>query len=157
MEIVFRTDSNKGSWKIPTISVLDAFKLSSIDVVNVSLAYIALSNYPYEEVNVARCSHPCEGSIGVYIDTTDGQRYLSEDIFYYDFNLKKNHYEGLPHWNHERRLSDGTQTFTQEKDSVEFHGIPDSPSITWQITDKGSIISEKEIKRVPIDQVRKQK
>jgi hypothetical protein len=156
MEIRFETDSKKGSWTIPTISVLESLKLSPKDVVDVTMAYYAMSNYPYEEVNVARCSHPCEGSIGFFINTKDS-RYLVEDIFYYDYNLKKNHYNGLPHWNHERRLSDGTQTWYQDTDYVEDHGIPDSPSIIWQITDKGSTVNEKEIKRVPIDQVREHK
>ena len=156
MEIGFETDSSKGSWSILTSSVLRSFKLSQKDVLDVRLAYYALSNYPYEEVNVARCSHPCEGSIGFYIDTKDRHRYLTEEIFFYDYNLRQNHFQGLPHWNHERRLNDGKRTWYQSSEHVENHGIPDSPSITLRIADKGSIINEKVIKRVPIDQVRKQ-
>jgi hypothetical protein len=157
MEISFKTDSKEGSWKIPSRSVLESFKLSPEDVENVELAYNALSNYPYEEVNVARCSHPCEGSIGIYINTNDGRHFLSEEIFYYDYNLGQTHFDGLPHWNHERRLTDGTRTWYQKKEEVEYHAIPDSPIIALRITDVDSVIHEKEIKRVPIEKVRKQK
>ncbi len=157
MEISFDTKSKKGSWSVPACSVLRSFKLSQEDIKSVSLAYYALSNYPYEEVNVARCSHPCEGSIGCYINTHDGHQYLTEEIFYYDYNPDRNHFEGLPHWNHERRLNDGNRTWYQNPKYVENHGIPDSPSITLRISDEENIIHEKEIKRVPIDQVRKQR
>jgi len=157
MEISFKTDSTKGSWNVLTPSVLRSFKLDQKDVLGVRLAYYALSNYPYEEVNIARCSHPCEGSIGFYIDTRDSHQYLSEEIFFYDYNLKRNHFDRLPHWNHERRLNDGKRTWKQDSKYVENHGIPDSPSITLRIMDEGSIVNEKVVKRVPIDQVRKQK
>jgi hypothetical protein len=157
MEISFETESSKGSWDVLTPSVLRTFKLTQKDVLGVRLAYYALSNYPYEEVNVARCSHPCEGSIGFYIDTRDGNQYLTEEIFYYDYNLMQNHFGGLPHWNHERRLNDGKNIWHQNLKYVEYHGITDSPSIALRVLDKGNAIHEKEIKRVPIDQVRKQK
>lgn len=157
MKITFKTDSNKGSWDIPTISVLESFKLDPNGVVDVTLAYSALSNYPYEEVNVARCSHPCEGSIGFYINTDDKRQYLVEEIFYYDYNLRQNHFEGLPHWNHETRLNDGTRTWYQKSQQVESHGIPDSPTLTIGVLDENSLLNEKEVKRVPIEQVRKQK
>ena len=159
MEISFETVSSKGSWDVLTPSVLRNFKLSIKEVTDVRLAYYALSNYPYEEVNVARCSHPCEGSIGFYIDTQDSRQYMVEEIFYYDFNPMHNphHFNGLPHWNHERQLTDGLQTWKHKSKNVEHHGIPDSPLITIKITDKGNVINEKVIKRVPIDQVRKQK
>ena len=156
MEISFKTDSSKGSWNVPTLTIRRDFKLSPEDVLGVRLAYYALSNCPYEEVNVARCSHPCEGSIGFYVDTRQGQEYLIEEIFFYDFNLEQNHSQGLPHWNHERRLNDGKKTWCQDLKHVENHVIPDSPSITLRMTDRGSIINEKVIKRVSIDQVRKQ-
>jgi len=155
MEISFETDSSKGSWSIPTLSILRSFNLSQKDILGVRLAYYALSNYPYEEVNVARCSHPCEGSIGFYVDTRHGQEYLIEEIFFYDYNLGQNHLQGLPHWNHERRLNDGKQIWRQDSKRVENHWITDSPSITLRITDKGSIINEKVVKRVSIDQVKK--
>jgi len=157
MEISFETDSSNGSWDVLTPSVLRSFKLSQKDVLGIRLAYYALSNYPYEEVNVARCSHPCEGSIGFYVDTRDGNKYLTEEIFYYDYNPTQNHFNGIPHWNHERRLNDGHRTWYEKSKHVEFHGIIDSPSITLRVTEKGSIIHEKTIKRVPIDHVRKQK
>ena len=89
MEISFKTDSSKGSWNVPTLTIRRDFKLSPEDVLGVRLAYYALSNCPYEEVNVARCSHPCEGSIGFYVDTRQGQEYLIEEIFFYDFNLEQ--------------------------------------------------------------------
>jgi hypothetical protein len=157
MKMSFKTDSNKGSWDIPTISVLESLKLSPTDVMDVTLAYYAMSNYPYEEVNVARCSHPCEGSIGFYINTNDRHQYLVEEIFYYDYNLGQSHFDGLPHWNHERRLNDGIQSWYQKSEQVESHGIPDSPTMAIRVSDEDNIIHEKEIKRVPIEQVRKQK
>jgi len=157
-EIGFETDSTKGSWSVVTPSILREFKLSPKDVLDVKPAYNAISDYPYEEANVARRSHPCEGSVGVYVDTQEGQKYLVEDIFYYDFNLEQRHSQGLPHWNHERRLGDGNKTWYQDSKYVENHVIPDSPSITLRMTDKDedNIIIEKVVKRVPIDQVRKQ-
>jgi len=159
MEISFETDSSKGSWNILTPPVLRSLKLSLKDVADVRLAYYALSNYPYEEHNVARCSHPCEGSIGFFIDTQDSHQYLTEEIFFYDFNPMQNpnNFNGLPHWNHERRLNDGVRTWKQKSKHIEFHGITDSPSITLRVTEKSSIIHEKTIKRVPIGQVRKTK
>ena len=62
MEISFKTDTSRGSWDVLSPEVLRRFKLKISDIASVSLAYYALSNYPYEEVNVARCSHPCEGN-----------------------------------------------------------------------------------------------
>jgi hypothetical protein len=142
-EISFETKSSKGSWNILTPSVLRSFKLSLKDVADVRLAYYALSNYPYEEHNVARCSHPCEGSIGFFIDTQDSHQYLTEEIFFYDFNPMQNpnNFNGLSHWNHERRINDGVRTWKQK----------------IRITDKGNVVNEKVVNRVPIDQVRKQK
>lgn len=156
MEMSYETDSSKGTWSVLSPSVLKNLKLQKKDVLDVKLAYYALSNYPYEEQNVARCSHPCEGSIGFYI-YTDSCRYLVEEIFYYDYNLDRNHYYRSPHWNHERRLNDGNQTRYQESKQVEFHTVTDSPSITLKVSDKGTILYEKTVNCVPIDQVRKQK
>jgi type IV secretory pathway VirB9-like protein len=116
-----------------------------------------MSNYPYEEFNVARCSHPCEGSIGFYVDTQDGHSYLTEETFFYDYNLRQNHFQGLPHWNHERRFDDGNRIWNQRPERVEHHAIPDSPSITWRIEDNGNVINEKVVRRVPLNQVRRTK
>jgi hypothetical protein len=159
MEIWFEADTIKGSWNVLSPSILRSFRLKPSDVANVSLAYYALSNYPYEEVNVARCSHPCEGSIGFYIETYDGHKYLTEEIFFYDYNETQNPYNsnGLPHWNRERRLNDGNRTWYQKAKYVEYHAIPESPSITWKVIDKGETINEKVIYSVPLDQVRKRK
>ena len=151
MEISFKTNSFSGSYDILT-PVLSKLKIKPVDIQKVELDYFVISNYPYEEKNVAYCSHPCEGSIGFNIYTNDGNRYLTEEIFFYDYNLKRNHCNGLPHWNHEARING--QPFPK---SVEYHTIPDSPDIQFTVMDGDRILYESLVRRVPISEVRNHK
>ncbi|MCD6504233.1 hypothetical protein J7K52_02515 [Candidatus Bathyarchaeota archaeon] len=150
MEVYFETDSYRGSWDV-TKPIISKLKIRQTDIEKIEPAYFAISNSPYEEENVARCTHPCEGSIGFYVYTNDGNKYLTEEIFYYDYNLKKSHYNGLPHWNHEVRLNGHLL-----KD-VPYHQIPDAPYIKLMVIDGNKILYEKTVKRVPISEVRKGK
>lgn len=153
LEIAFETDSAKGSWKIITPAKLRKIKLDIKDIKKVEPAYFSIPGDLYEEQNVASRFHPCAGSIGVYVVGTDGVRRSIEEIFYYDYNINQNHYNGKPHWNHETRLNDGHKPWRVK--NVEYHQIPDSPSIRIMIRDsKGSIIQERTIERAPLGKIR---
>jgi hypothetical protein len=58
----------------------------------------------YTELGVASLNHPLIGSGSACIDFRDGSYIRICDVFYQDFNQKMTHYDGLHHWNHERRF-----------------------------------------------------
>jgi len=151
--IKFETDSKKGSLDIIAVADLKAVKLDSKDIGKIEPAYFSIPGDLYEEQDVASLYHPCGGSIGFYVHGKDGIRRSIEDIFYYDYNLGKTHFNGKPHWNHERRYCDGSKTWRTK--NVESHQIPDSASINIMMLDsKGNVIKRKTIKRVPPKKVR---
>ena len=152
-EIAFRTNSDEGSWKIIRQANLENIKLRVEDIRKVEPAYFAIPGDLYEERGVASPFHPCGGSIGIFVLGKDDIRRSIEEIFYYDYNVNQNHYDGKPHWNHEKRFSDGQRTWRIK--NVEHHQIPDSPSIRIMIRDsKGNILKEKTVKRVSQREVR---
>lgn len=153
LEIQFETDSTKGSWNIIVPANLKSVKITFEDVKKIEPAFFAIPGSLYTEQNVASPLHPCGGSIGIFVIGKDDIQRSIEEIFYYDYNVNKDHCNGTPHWNHERRFNDGNKTWRESK--VEFHIIPDSPSITIRLLDlKGNVIKEKTVNRVPLSEVR---
>ena len=68
----------------------------------------AIPTHLYTEKGVASIGHPLVGSMCLFIDTCDGKKYSIDDIWYYDYNIRKMHYDGKEHWNHETRYVDVT-------------------------------------------------
>ena len=156
LKIKFETGSLKGSWDIMKQANLKAIKLDIKDIKTIEPAYFSIPGDLYEEQHVASRFHPCGGSIGVFVEGTDGFRRSIEEIFYYDYNVNKKHYNGKPHWNHERRFNDGQKTWIER--SVEYHQIPDSPSIKIMMLDsKGNIVKKQTVNRTPMRRVRQKK
>ena len=153
LEVQFETDSAKGSWNIIVPANLIALKITFEDIKKIEPAFFSFPDNLYTEQNVASPLHPCGGSLGVYVIGKDDILRSVEEIFYYDYNVNKDHCNGKPHWNHERRFNDGKKTWRESK--VELHIIPDSPSITVRLLDsKGNVIKEKTVNRVPLNKVR---
>jgi hypothetical protein len=90
--------------------------------------FFAVPGTLYSEPGVASETHPTGGSIGVWIYTRRGQIASIQDIIYYEFNTNKTHFNGLAHWNHERRLIRVDGKMEVQK-NVENHIIADSESI----------------------------
>jgi len=92
----------------------------------------AVPGYLYEELGVAGLHHPLVGSACSILVTWDGRRLSIDDIWYFDENIERNHFNGRPHWNHERRFvehtSKGDRLIDRTK-QVEGHTIPASPYI----------------------------
>lgn len=92
----------------------------------------AVPGYLYEEEGVAGKHHRLLGSVCAELTTYDNRRCSIDDLWYFDENVKKNHFGGKPHWNHERRFVDHS---TEECKilyrirHVEPHIIPASPYI----------------------------
>ena len=157
LKVEFDNGSLKGSWNILKPVNLKAVKLDFKDIKQVEPAYFEIPGDLYEEQDGASHFHPCGGSVGVWIMGKDDVRRSIEEIFYYDYNVNKTHYNGLPHWNHERRFNDGQKTWRESKKSiVEHHQIPDSHAITIMMLDPiGNVVKEKTVNRIPIGKVRK--
>jgi len=97
----------------------------------------------YAELGVASETHPCAGSIGVWLDTCTGHRASIQGIIYNDFNPYKKHYSGSPHWNHEGRFIDIEGNVEYPVKDVDFHTIEDSDKITISFDGKKKIVTKK--------------
>lgn len=92
----------------------------------------AVPGYLYEEEGIARKHHRLLGSACAALATYDNRRYSIDDLWYFDENVKKDHFGGKEHWNHERRIVDHSNHeskilyFTKH---VKPHIIPVSPYI----------------------------
>ncbi len=82
----------------------------------------------YTEPGVASYTHPTGGSVGAWIYTQES-RVSIQDIIYYDFNPYHTHYNGLPHWNHERRFIDVNGHEERITEGIENHIIDDSETM----------------------------
>lgn len=161
VEVGFDTGSVKGCWPILEPAMLKTMKLSMNDIDAIKSTYFSVPGYLYEEKPTASFSHPLEGSIGVFFLGKDNIERSIEYIFFYDFNLRGNHYRGRPHHNTQPRLNDGHNTQMPSKVqgsiSASHHIIPDSPHIRIMLMDNGKIVEEKMVKRVPLSYVRQRK
>lgn len=116
------------SWDLLTEENLKKVGIKPEDIKNID-PFFHVPGKLYTEPGVAKETHPCSGSIGVWIYTYDGHKASIQDIIYYDFNPHKTHYGGLPHWNHERRLITKKGEIKRLR-KIESHIIKDSEKIT---------------------------
>jgi len=124
----FKAGQIEGSWNIlkdENLAIV-CIKLENIKKIE---PFFEVPGTLYTEPDVASESHPCSGSIGVWLWTKEDEMASIQEIFYYDKNINKTHYNGLPHWNHERRLIDINGKVIKER-NVEWHIIPDSEELT---------------------------
>lgn len=119
---------------------LEKIGISRSDILRVKPIF-AVPGYLYEEEGIAGKHHRLVGSVCAEFVTCDDERYSIDDIWYFDENVKRNHFRGKEHWNHERRIIKHSD---QEKPKiieftkhVEGHAIPASPYIELSL-DLGS-------------------
>jgi hypothetical protein len=107
---------------------LDRIGISRRDIREVQPIF-AIPGYLYEEEGIARKHHRLIGSACAKFYTHDGRRFSVDDLWYFDENVKKTHFDGKPHWNHERRIvnhSEERPTIIHFTKHVEGHAIPTS-------------------------------
>lgn len=104
--------------------------------------FFAVPGELYTEPGVASVTHPCGGSVGVWIYTNDGKRASVQDIFYHDPNIYKTHCDGLPHWNHERRFIDREGEIKTISKGIEHHITEDSERFTIYFEGQQKTISK---------------
>jgi len=108
---------------------LRVFGVSRNDIKEVKPIW-AIPGYLYEELGVAGPHHRLIGSACASFSTVNGRNYSIDDLWYYDENIKKTHFGGRPHWNHERRFVKHTKAGPVVLDKtphVEGHIIEPSP------------------------------
>ena len=105
--------------------------LSRSDIKEVEPIFAVPGNL-YEEEGVAGKHHRLVGSACVAFTTHDERRYSIDDIWYFDENTKRNHFDGKEHWNHERRIVEHSKQGPKILDftkHVEVHATPVSSHI----------------------------
>ena len=88
----------------------------------------AVPGYLYEEKDIASKHHRLMGSACALFATYDKKRFSIDDIWYFDENVNRTHFNGKEHWNHERRLVEHSDQIRilDFTDHVESHAIPTS-------------------------------
>jgi len=127
MEVRIKTNRIEGRWNLLNYKNLKKVGVKFEDIEKIE-TFFDVPGRLYTEPGVASETHPCSGSIGVWLYTKDNKIASIQDIFYYDKNPKKGHHKGLPHWNHERRYIDTKGTVKVSR-RIEWHIIPDSPEL----------------------------
>jgi len=122
--VKFETASQKGAWDLLTDQNLIKVGIKREMIKEVTPVYEVPGSL-YTEAGVASETHPCDGSVGIWIVTHDGLKASIQDIFYYDYNPQGSHSAGLRHWNHERRFIDKEGKEEIGKEGIEFHIIDD--------------------------------
>jgi len=143
--VAWDSGKQKGSNNLLTDENLQTvgFDRSQIKAV---ILFFAFPGTLYTEEGVAGSNHPCCGSAGINIVTTDGERASIQDIFYHDRGHKKGQYQNTPHWNRERRFIDITgaeKRVPSEKD----HVLDDTSSLEISFVDDAGIERKQTIKR----------
>lgn len=129
MMIKFRTSNLvEGTWNLLTPENLAKVNVKLEDIKRIE-SFFKVPGKLYSEPGVASDIHPTGGSVGVWLYTDTGDRASIQDIIYHDPNINKTHYDGLPHWNHERRYIDTKGKEWREGKCIEYHTIEDSETI----------------------------
>jgi len=131
----------EGFWHLITEVNLKKVKVKPEDIKKIE-PFFEVPGVLYTEPGVALGTHPCGGSIGLWIYTHDDHRASIQDIIYYDPNICKSHCDGLPHWNHERRFIDVEGKEDRTGKNIEYHIINDSDEITIYFNGKEKTITK---------------
>lgn len=129
------------SWELLTDENLRKIEIRRGDIKKIE-QFFEVPGVLYTEPRVASKTHPCGGSVGVWIYTKDGNRTSVQDILYYDPNIFKTHCDGLPHWNHERRFIDRKGRVETIKKGIEHHVIEDSDLLTIHFGGRQKTVSK---------------
>jgi hypothetical protein len=124
-------------WELMTHENLGRFGKTLADVQSVSYS----SHYPgspYAELPLAAPTHPTIGSGSAFVTFSDGTHATICDIFYEDLNPMKDHCNGQPHWNLERRFMCDVWSKPQFDKHPDYHCIPQSTWIDIISEDNGS-------------------
>jgi len=115
-------------------SNLNKIGISRKDIKEVK-THFAIPGYLYEEEGIAGKHHRLIGSACAILDTHDGRKYSIDDIWYFDENVRKNHFDGKEHWNHERRIVKHSDQGPKKLDitpHVEGHVIPRARAVFYK-------------------------
>jgi hypothetical protein len=125
---------------------LRVFDLDKTQLSNIRMNF-DVPGYFYEEFGEATNNHPCAGSACMVFDDQYGRLCSIDVIGYYDYNLKRNHAGGKPHFNTEiRYMRNGVQINRCNK--FEGHIIEDSSEIIIETVFDGCT-NKKTVKREP--------
>ena len=144
ISVGFDTSQDIGSIDLLNPENLNRLGIKGEEIEKVD-AFFSIPGKHYEEPGVAGPWHLCTGSIGAEVLLNDGRTFGIHEIFYYDENPQQNHYNGLPHWNHERRFV--TPSGEERVTEVEYHIIPDSEKIKLTLREEGKPPQAKTVKR----------
>lgn len=143
--VKFETSQRRGSIEMLRAENLSKLGIGAEEIASITTSF-AFPGYLYPEQNVATLTHPCAGSACATITNVNGSEFGIDEIFYYDKNIHQTHYNGKPHWNHERRFKTPERTWI-EKGEEEFHQIPDSEEIKISLFEEDKLHGTKIIKR----------
>lgn len=103
------------------------------DIKEVKPAFFKIEDSFYTELGVAKPDHPTPGSLGWDCILNNGEKCSFQIISYYDFNLKKDHCNGLPHWNVGGRIIDrhGKVHLVRELKGIKHTIEKDYPWTKW--------------------------
>lgn len=143
--VKFETPQERGSIEMLSAENLSKLGIGVEEIASITTSF-AFPGYLYPEQNVATLGHPCAGSACATITTVNGSEFGIDEIFYYDKNVQRTHYNGKSHWNHERRFK--TPEGTRIEKVPEFHQIPDSEEIKISLFEDDKLHGTKIIKRI---------
>jgi len=137
VRVGFRTPSIAPTlWELVTAENLARFGKTANDVQSVTYSEYYPGN-PYTELNLAGTAHPIIGSGSALVGFKDGSSAAISDIFYEDLNPNRDHCNGQPHWNLERRFEYDKWSEPQFDKHPNYHCIPQSAWIET-LSEEGS-------------------
>lgn len=143
--VKFKTEEEEGSTDLINKENLNELGISFNEIKEID-THFEFPGTLYTEKGVAKENHPCAGSACTVILTNDGREFGIDEIFYYDYNPQHTHFNGKPHWNHERRFKKPKKEEYRSKD-VELHSIKDSPEINVEMLEDGELTHVQTIPR----------
>jgi len=135
-----RTIHQECSWNLLTDNNLVKMKVCPADIVRID-SFISVPGGFYTEPGVASSGHPLAVSVGVWVYTKNGHRASVQDLLSYDYNIKQTQFNGLPHWNHNRRIIDVNGS--EKPASVEIHRMRNSDWLEIEFEGQKKIVKKK--------------
>jgi len=105
------------------------------EIVDVRPAFFKIDDHWYSELGVAIPEHPTSGSLGFECLTKRGGTCSFQVITYFDFNVEKDHSDGVIHWNNGGRIIDqsGNAHLVRELKGIQHKISGNYPWIKWSM------------------------
>ena len=146
--IKLATDKQMHEIELLTEENLRIFGMKANDIKIVSVNF-AVKGYLYEELGVARPTHPCAGSACAVFQDPYGNENSLDCIIYHDPNVRRSHADGLPHWNVELRCMKNGIEINRSNEVVP-HIIEDASEIEITSNCDGSVDKQKILRDQPV-------